>query len=89
MASVRYVAGRTYMEGNLNIAYKKFSVNLGYNYNAFNIGVGYDFKRFRLNYNVGKMFAPNSNGLYHEGGIQFKLSKSRQPQKTAFNHRLF
>lgn len=76
--SINRLGGRTYLEGNVNLGYKELSLNLGYNYNGFNAGVGYDFKRFKLNYSLSNMFSIDSKQIYHEIGIQFKLSKDKQ-----------
>ena len=76
------------IEGNLNFDYQKMHLSVGYNNGGMNVGIGYDFKRFRLNYNIGHNFFTDPKTLYHQGGIQFKLSKKHQPQKTEFNHRL-
>ncbi|MFK8039043.1 MAG: hypothetical protein AB8B74_12180 [Crocinitomicaceae bacterium] len=90
IVSINQLGGRTFLEGNLNIAHKKMSLNLGYNYNGLNVGFGYDFKKFRLNYTVGNMFLPDSRRIYHEIGIQFKFNKkSEAARDTKFNHRLF
>ena len=90
IVTINNYGGRTMLEGNLNIAYKKVSLNLGYNFGGYNAGISYDFKRFKLNYTIGNMFSTDSKQIYHEGGIQFKLNKKHQGGKDIkFNHRLF
>ncbi|MFD1550786.1 hypothetical protein DNU06_05700 [Putridiphycobacter roseus] len=90
MLTINQFGGHTELEGNLNIAYKKVSLNLGYNYGGYNAGISYDFKRFKLNYTIGNMFSIDEKQIYHEGGIQFKLNKKHQGGKDVkFNHRLF
>ena len=86
--TTNWIWGRMYLEGNLNLGYKKLNLNLGRNYNGFNAGIGYDFNRLRINYSVSNMFEIDNQELYHELGIQLKFAKPSD-QKPRFNHRLF